>query len=420
MSDHQTIPFPGEEKTGGQNIRPLHGIRVLELGSLVAAPMAARILADFGAEVIKVEQPGRGDELRTWGTMIPTQMGQISAWWLSQARNKRLITLNLREKAGQDLVLKLVEQCDLVIENFRPGRLEGWNLGYERLREVNPRVILVRISGFGQTGPYSERAGYGNISEAMGGIRYVTGFPDRPPVRMGVSLGDELAAMQAAMGALLALQARERTGLGQVVDVAITEAVFALTESMLAEYMHANVVRERSGNDLLHAAPSNTYQTSDDGWLAIGGNGDNVFRRLARAIGQAHLAEDKRFQDNQGRIHHRQELDEIISAWTRTQTLVEAQAILDEAGVPAGPVMSIADIAANSHYQARGMISQVSDMRMPGHIAFMPGIVPHLSETPGAISHSGGELGVDNACIYRDLLGLDETELNRFIGEGVI
>ena len=399
---------------------PLAGVRVLELGSFVAAPMATRLLADFGAEIIKVEPPGRGDELRAWGTMVSTHNGQISAWWLSQSRNKRLITLDLHHAEGQALALKLIERSDIVVENFRPGRLEGWNLGYEQMREVNPGVVLVRISGFGQTGPYRTRAGYGNVSESMGGIRYVTGFPDRPPVRVGVSLGDALAAQQAAFGALMALRARERDGYGQVVDVAITESVFALTEAMLTEYRHAGVVRERMGNSMLRAAPSNVYHTGDGHWMAIGGNGENVFRRFAQAMGKPELIEDERFQHNRARVAHHSELDEIVGAWVASLPLRKVQEILDEAGVPAGPVMSIADIADDPQFLERGMIAQVPDARLAGDVAVMPGIVPRMTETPGSIAHSGGEIGADNSAIYTELLGLAPAEVERLQAEGVI
>ncbi|MGI9058138.1 MAG: CaiB/BaiF CoA transferase family protein [Ktedonobacteraceae bacterium] len=400
--------------------QPLAGVRVLELGSFVAAPLAARQLADFGAEVIKVEPPRRGDELRTWGTMVPTRTGEISAWWLAQSRNKRLITLDLHRTEGQELALRLVEHVDIVIENFRPGRLEQWNLGYERMKTVNPRVVLVRISGFGQTGPYRERAGYGNVGESMGGVRYVTGFADRPPVRIGVSLGDALAAQQAAFGAMLALRASTRDGQGQVVDVAITEAVFALTEAMLTEYKHVGVVRERSGNSMLRAAPSNVYQTVDGHWLAIGGNGENVFRRLAQAMGKPTLVEDQRFRNNRTRVKHHHELDEIVGSWVSTLTLTEAQTMLDKAGVPAGPVMSIADIAADQHFQERGMLASVPDERMPEGVTFMAGIVPRLTETPGTIAHSGGDLGADNQAVYGTFLGLGAREMELLQTEGII
>jgi len=416
--EHSFTPSALKEHTRRQ--QPLVGVHVLELGSFIAAPLATRILADFGADVIKVEPPRRGDELRGWGTMVSTRKGPISAWWLSQSRNKRLITLDLHHHDGQALALRLIEHVDIVVENFRPGRLEGWNLGFERMKGVNPRVILVRLSGFGQTGPYRGRAGYGNVGESMGGVRYVTGFPDRPPVRVGVSLGDALAAQQAAFGALLALQARERDGQGQIVDVAITEAVFALTEAMLTEYKHAGVVRERSGNSMLRAAPSNVYHTADGHWLAIGGNGENVFRRLAQAMDRPSLAEDERFHDNYARVTHHNELDAIVGSWVASLTLAEAQAILDEAGVPAGPVMSIADIAADPQFQERGMIAAIPDERMPEGVIFMPGIVPRLEETPGAIAHSGGDLGADNPVIYGDFLGLAAGELERLEAEGVI
>ncbi len=420
MSQERPAPDGRQLDVDHDQAPPLQGVRVVELGSFVAAPTATRILADFGAEVIKVESPGYGDELRQWGEMVSTRSGSISAWWLTQARNKRLITLNLHDVEGQTLALKLIAQSDIVVENFRPGRLESWNLGYEQMRAVNPRIVLVRISGYGQTGPYRARTGYGNVSESMGGLRYVTGFADRPPVRVGVSLGDALAAQQAAFGALLALRVAEHTGQGQVVDVAITEAVFAVTEGMLTEYAHNGVVRERAGNTLLRAAPSNVYQTGDGKWLAIGGNGENVFRRFARALGQPHLAEDPRFIDNRARIAHHDELDAIIGEWTAGRTLAEAQAVLDAAGVPAGPVLSIADIAADPQFQARGMIARIPDERLPEGAAVLPGVVPRLSATPGAIRHAGGERDRDTAAVLSDLLGLDADEVARLAAQGVI
>lgn len=409
-----------QQEVAGKRLPPLAGVRVLEISSIIAAPMAARILGDFGAEVIKAEVPPKGDELRNWGAMLETSRGPLSAWWFSMARNKRLITLNLRHPEGQVLALKLVEQCDIVIENFRPGRLEAWGLGYERMSEVNPGVILVRISGYGQTGPYRGHAGYGNIGESVGGLRYITGFPDRPPVRIGVSLGDALAANQAALGAVMALQARQRDGRGQVVDVAISEAVFAMTEGMLTEYAHAGVVRERSGNVLKQTSPSSTYRTKDGRWLAIGGNGDNVFRRFTECLGQPELVTDPRFCDNQSRIANNTVLDEIIGEWVAQHTLAEAKAILDRAGIPAGLVMSIADIAADPQYQAREMIRRIPDERLAEQEVVMPGIVPRLTKTPGVIEHSGGELGADNYAIYHGMLGLEEGEIERLKREGVI
>jgi crotonobetainyl-CoA:carnitine CoA-transferase CaiB-like acyl-CoA transferase len=399
---------------------PLAGVRVLELGSFVAAPAATRTLADFGADVIKVEQPGGGDELRQWGEMIAMREGEISAWWVTLARNKRLVSLNLRDPQGQELALRLIAESQIVVENFRPGKLDAWNLTYERMREVNPAVVLVRISGYGQTGPKHDRAGYGNVSESMGGLRYVTGFPDRPPVRIGVSLGDMLAAQQAALGAVMALRVAEQTGQGQVVDVAITESVFAMTESMVTEYTHNGLVRERAGNKLLRAAPSNVYQTSDNRWIAIGGNGENVFRRFARAMGQPDLPNDERFKDNRARVANLAELDRIIEQWTTSHTLAELQASLDEAGVPAGPVMSIADIVNDEQFQARGMIAHISDERFPSGEVVMPGIVPIFTVTPGAVRFAGGKQAQDNADILHGLLGLSDEELRELVRDGVV
>ncbi|HZC04705.1 MAG TPA: CaiB/BaiF CoA-transferase family protein [Ktedonobacterales bacterium] len=399
---------------------PLAGVRVLELGSFVAAPATTRTLADFGADVIKVEQPGSGDELRQWGEMVETRTGEVSAWWLTLGRNKRLVSLNLRDPKGQELALRLVRESQIVVENFRPGRLDAWNLSYDRMRNVNPAVVLVRISGYGQTGPGHDRAGYGNVSESMGGLRYVTGFPDRPPVRVGVSLGDMLAAQQAALGAVMALRVAEKTGHGQIVDVAITESVFAMTEGMVTEYAHKGIVRERSGNKLLRAAPSNVYRTRDEKWIAIGGNGENVFRRFTSAMGQPELASDERFRDNRARVANHDALDQIIEAWTSDHSLAEAQAALDAAGVPAGPVMSIADIVNDTQFQARGMIAHIADDRFPQGEVVMPGIVPTLTETPGVVRHAGGEPAQHNNEIYRDLLGLDAEEIKSLADEGVI
>lgn len=403
-----------------RGVGPLAGVRVLELGSFVAAPATTRTLADFGADVIKVEQPGSGDELRQWGEMVETRTGEVSAWWLTLGRNKRLVSLNLRDPRGQELALRLIRESHIVVENFRPGRLDAWNLSYERMREVNPAVVLVRISGYGQTGPSHDRAGYGNVSESMGGLRYVTGFPDRPPVRVGVSLGDMLAAQQAALGAVMALRVAEKTGVGQVVDVAITESVFAMTEGMVTEYAHKGVVRERSGNKLLRAAPSNVYPTGDGKWIAIGGNGENVFRRFAAALGQPELASDERFRDNRARVANHDALDEIIETWTASHTLAEEQAVLDAAGVPAGPVMSIADIVNDQQFQARGMIAHVSDARFPQGEVVMPGVVPVLTETPGIVRHAGGDPAQHNDAVYRDLLGLSDEELRTLADDGII
>lgn len=296
-----------------QSTPALQGIRVLEMGTLIAGPFAARILGDFGAEVIKIEPPVHGDPHREWGAM--TEKGAL--WFPIQARNKRSVTVDLRKPEGQELIRRMARQCDILIENFRPGSLEKWNLGPEILREENPRLIMVRISGFGQTGPYRARPGFGNIAEAMGGIRYITGFPDRPPVRVGMSLADHVASLYAVVGALTALHARETSGAGQVVDVALTEGMFSLLQDALPQYTMLGAIQERTGNDLFKTAPSNVYQTGDGVWMAISGNNNSIFVRLMEAIGRPDLHRDPRLQTNPGRAEHARLLDEVIGEWAR-------------------------------------------------------------------------------------------------------
>src|SRR5579884_645434 len=351
---------------------PLDGVRVVELGTLIAAPFATRVMADFGAEVIKVEAPGEGDPLREWGRV--TEHGSL--WFTVQARNKRSVTVDMRRPEGQEVVRRLARAADVVVENFRPGRLEAWGLGYEQLRELNPRLVMVRISGFGQTGPYRERPGFGNIAEAMGGLRYITGFADRPPLRVGMSLADHIAALYSVIGALMALRASGRDGVGQVVDVSLTESVFSFLEGILPEYGALGVVRERTGNDLHNAAPSNAYQTADGAWVAISGNSNPIFQRLMRAIGRDDLAADPELGSNPGRVRHVRRLDEAIAAWVAQHTAAEVAAALERAEVPFGPVYSIRDIAADPQYQARGMVLEVPDPRF-GTVAH-PGVVPRL------------------------------------------
>ncbi len=392
---------------------PLAGLRVLEMGQLIAGPLAARMMADFGAEVIKIE-PRQGDPLRTWG--LPSEAGSL--WSLVQARNKRCITLDLKKPKAKEVVQRLVQTCDVVIENFRPGKLEEWGLGYEELKAVNPKLIMVRISGYGQTGPYRERPGFGNIAESMGGIRYLTGYPDRPPVRVGLAIGDEIAALHAVIGTLLALKRCGRTGKGQVVDVALTESVFNLLEGILPEYGKYGVIRERTGNILSVAAPSNMYLSKDDKWIAIGANGDGIFRRFTALMGKSELATDPRFLDNPARVAHVQELDEIISAWVRGLDAQETLVKLEKAGVPCGPVYSIADIVADPQFQARGMIREFFDPRIGKML--MPGVVPILSDTPGQIRWAGPGIGADNEVIYKELLGLSSEQYEAFQKEEVI
>jgi crotonobetainyl-CoA:carnitine CoA-transferase CaiB-like acyl-CoA transferase len=411
---------------------PLSGYRVLELGNLIAAPYAGRLFAEFGAEVIKVERPRTGDELRQWRLV----RGDTSMLWYLQARNKKSITLDLHTPEGQEIARELVPHVDVVMENFRPGTLEKWNLGYEALRAINPDIIFVRISGYGQTGPYRDRPGFGGIAEAIGGLRYLTGYPDRPPTRVGVSLGDSLAGLFGAIGALMALLHRERlrqqerpdgpdgsaAGHGQVVDVALYEAVFAVAESLLPEYDGYGVIRQRSGNLLPGLTPSNTYVCREDKWVVIGGNADTVFKRLMQAIGRPELAEDPRFADNVGRTEHRELLDAVIGDWTARHSLDEVMARLVEAGVPAGPIYDAADIAKDPHYLARDMI-EAHEVAIAPHdtrTVRFPGIVPKLSETPGETHWLGQALGAHNDDIYCRLLGYTPERLAQLRGQGVI
>ena len=363
----------------------LDGIRVLEIGSSVAAPAAARMLADFGAEVWKLEPP-EGDHVRTWGARAPDG----TSWWFkSHNRNKSFLELDLHEPADRALVRELSLSCDVLIESFRPGRLAEWGLGYDTLAKAHPRLVYVSVSGFGQDGPYANRPGFGHIAEGMSGMRYVTGYPDRPPVRVGLSLADEIAGLHAVIGALLALRARDRDGVGDHVDVSLLESSFALTEGLLPEYVHAGRVTERAGNRYLRAAPSGTYETRDGKYLAIAGNSEPIFARLCKLLGQEALAYDPRFATNVARVENVEELDRILGDWAKTLDLEPAIVALAEAGVPAGPVYSIADIAADPHYRAREAIAEVSGVATPA-------IAPRLRRTPGRLSHAARAVGADH------------------------
>src|ERR671914_1176799 len=345
---------------------PLAGVKVLELGTLIAGPFCAKTLADFGAQVLKVEPPGDGDPLRRWRRM----RNGVSLWWHVQSRNKKSVTLDLRQPEGQAIARRLARECDIVIENFRPGALERWNLGWEALSRENPNLVLVRISGYGQTGPYRERPGFAAIGEAMGGLRYVTGYPDRPPVRPNLSVGDTLASLHAVIGALLAL----RTGMGQVVDVALYESVFNVTESLLPEYDAHGVIRERSGSTLPGIAPSNLYPCCDGSYVLIAGNADALYRRLMSAIGREDLRDDPALARNDGRAAHMERIDEAIAAWTSKLTQEEVLQAMAKAEVPAGRIYTAADIAADPHYAARGMIQSI--IAGDGEPLKVPGIVP--------------------------------------------
>jgi len=401
----------------GNGVRlPLQGVRVVEMGSLLAGPFCGQLLADFGAEVVKVEAPGKGDPMREWGRQ--RKEGR-TLWWPIIARNKKSVTLNLREKAGQELARKLVAEADVLIENFRPGTMERWGLGYEDLREINPGLIMVRVSGYGQTGPYKDQAGFGSIGEAMGGIRHVTGYPDRPPPRVGVSLGDSLAATFGALGAVTALYNREaRGGQGQVVDVGIYEAVLALMESTIPEYALTGHIRGRTGAILPSVAPSNTYPTCDGDYIVVGANADTVFGRFAKALGHPEWAESERYATHHARGENQEELDELISGWTRQRTAEEVLEVMREASVPAGKLFTAEDMLSDEHYAARQNIVEVED---PEIGAFpMQNVVPRLSETPGRVRWTGPKLGQHNDEVFKEVLGMSEEELDGLRRRGIV
>ena len=382
---------------------PLAGLTVLEMGTLIAGPYCARLLAEFGAEVIKVEAPGEGDPLRKWRKLHEGH----SLWWYAQARNKKSVAIDLRDAEGQEIVRRIARGADIVVENFRPGTMEKWNLGYDALSRDNPGLVMVRLSGFGQTGPYKDRPGFGAIGESMGGMRYITGYPDRAPVRVGISIGDSLAAMFGVIGALMALHHRAASGRGQVVDVALYEAVFAMMESMLPEYGMDGYVRERSGAALPGIVPSNTYPCRDGKFVVIGANADSIFKRMMRAIGRADLADDPSLATNEGRVRRTEELDRAIGAWTASHDLDTVLEVLEKAEVPSGRIYSIADIAADLHYQARGMIER---HRLGDRDLLLPGLVPKLSETPGATRWIGPKLGEHTDAVLRGL-GFSDAEI---------
>jgi crotonobetainyl-CoA:carnitine CoA-transferase CaiB-like acyl-CoA transferase len=375
-------------------MQALDGLKVLEMGQLIAGPFAGKTLADFGADVIKIEPEGTGDALRKWRML----RNGTSVWWEVQSRGKRSVALDLRSPEGQETARALAAEADVLIENFRPGTLEGWGLGWETLHAINPRLIMLRISGYGQTGPYRDRPGFGVLGEAMGGLRHLTAEPGRVPVRVGVSIGDTLAALHGVIGVLLALRHREHNGgEGQVVDVALYESVFNVMESLLPEYDAFGAVREPAGSSLPGIAPTNAYRCADGNYILIAGNGDSIFRRLMQAIGRADLRDDPELAHNDGRVQRVAELDAAIGAWTATRTPAEVLAVLEQASVPAGKIYTVADIAADPHYRAREMILDV--VTGDGNTLKVPGIVPKLGATPGRIVSPAPTLGQHNAAL---------------------
>lgn len=405
---------------------PLVGLRVLELGQLIAGPFAAKTLADFGAEVIKIEPPGDavrgqgGDPLRRWRLL----KDGTSVWWQVQSRNKRSLALDLRQAEAQDIVRRLVADADVLIENFRPGAMEGWGLGPEELQAINPSLIMLRISGYGQTGPYRDRPGFGVVAEAMGGLRHLTAEPGRVPVRVGVSIGDTLASLHGVIGILLALQHRHASvsaddprGQGQVIDVALYEAVFNCMESLLPEYSAFGAVRGPAGSALPGIAPSNAYLCADGGYALIAGNGDSIFKRLMHCIGRDDLGTDAALADNAGRVARVHEIDAAIGDWAGQRTVDQVLGALDAAQVPAGRIYTVADIAADPHYAARGMLQSMS--MDDGTQLLVPGIVPKLSLTPGAQHRAAPALGQDTQAVLREV-GVSEAQIAALRARGVI
>ena len=389
----------------------LEGVRVIELGQLIAGPFCGQLLADLGAEVIKIELPGHGDPMREWGKGEPL-------WWPIVARNKKCITLDVRAERGRDVFRELVDKADIVLENFRPGTMEKWGLGYPELAAINRGIIMVRVSGYGQDGPYSARAGYGGIGEAMGGLRYIVGDPSTPPSRTGLSIGDSLAAMFATIGALSALQCRYRTGVGQVVDSAIFEAVLGVMESTVPEYTQLGTIRERTGAILDKVAPSNVYPTADNDLIIMGANQDSVFARLCDAMQQPQLAGDERFNTHVARGENQMELDEIIFAWSAQYKADDLLTLLERHGVPAGRIYRAPEMLADEHFSAR---ESIVDVAHPKYDKLkMQNVFPRLSATPGRIKWPGPALGQHNEEIYRELLGYDASDLAHLTRDRII
>ena len=396
-----------------QSPSALCNLRVIELGQLIAGPFAAKTLADFGADVIKIEPPNTGDPLRKWRLL----KDGTSVWWQIQSRNKRSIALDLKQVEAQDIVRQLVKDADVLIENFRPGAMEGWGLGPDELLAINPKLIMLRISGYGQTGPYRDKPGFGVVAEAMSGLRHLTAEPGRVPVRVGVSIGDTLASLHGVIGILLALHERHTSGKGQVIDVALYEAVFNCMESLLPEFSAFGAVREAAGSALPGIAPSNAYKCQDGGYVLIAGNGDSIFKRLMQTMRRDDLGSDAGLTDNAGRVQRVEEIDAAIGAWTATLSVAQVLELLDAASVPAGRIYNVADIAADPHYQARDMILQT--VMADGSTLALPGIVPKLSRTPGSHRRNAPDIGQDTDAVLQDI-GLTEAQIQALKDKGIV
>lgn len=396
-----------------QSSLALCNLRVIELGQLIAGPFAAKTLADFGADVIKIEPPNSGDPLRKWRLL----KDGTSVWWQIQSRNKRSIALDLKQTEAQDIVRQLIKDADVLIENFRPGAMEGWGLGPDELLALNPKLIMLRISGYGQTGPYRDKPGFGVVAEAMSGLRHLTAEPGRVPVRVGVSIGDTLASLHGVIGILLALHERHTSGKGQVIDVALYEAVFNCMESLLPEFSAFGAVREAAGSALPGIAPSNAYKCQDGGYVLIAGNGDSIFKRLMHTMGRDDLGLDADLADNAGRVKRVEEIDAAIGAWTATLSVAQVLELLDAASVPAGRIYTVADIATDPHYQARDMILQT--VMADGSTLALPGIVPKLSRTPGSHRRNAPEIGQDTDAVLQDI-GLTEAQIQALKDKGIV
>ena len=393
-------------------MEPLAGLKVIEMGQLIAGPFAAKTLADFGADVVKIEPPKVGDALRKWRLL----KDGTSVWWQVQSRNKRSLSLDLRQTEAQDIVRRLVTEADILIENFRPGTLEGWGLDPEKLLLLNPRLIILRISGYGQTGPYRDKPGFGVVAEAMGGLRHLTAEPGRVPVRVGVSIGDTLASLHGVIGILLALQERQRSGKGQVIDIALYEAVFNCMESLLPEYSAFGEVRQAAGSALPGIAPTNAYLCGDGGYVLIAGNGDSIFKRLMKAIGRNDFASDPQLENNEGRVKRVVELDAAIGEWAKTLSTDQALEILDAVSVPAGRIYTVADIANDPHYKARENIQTIQ--MQDGSRLQVPGILPKLSRTPGSIKTLAPNIGQNTDEILQEI-GLNHNQIASLKQRGI-